>query len=168
MVTVASSESPSAYLGSKPTARRGFRTTLPVPGAHPAQPGAVSSRPGRSTRGSPPPAPLTARWAAARAPAAGGQLGFQEAAELKARTPRGLCTHVTPSRPRGPLAWSRPRPPEQRRQALPSLPTHSSCGSALFLERVLSSRKLRPQSERTVSLASHGRLNAGGRRTCPH
>lgn len=139
----------------------------PAPGAHPAQLGAVPSLPGRSTRGSPTRAPLTARWAAARSPAAGGQLGLQEAAELTARTPRGLCTHVTPSRPRGAARVVPPPPAEQSGQAPPSLPTHSSCGSALFLARVLSSRRLRPQSGRTVPTARQGRLNTGEPRTCP-
>lgn len=156
-------------MGSKPTARRGFRTTLPVPGAHPAQPGAVSSRPGRSTRGSPPRAPLTARWAAARAPAAGGQLGLQEAAELKARTPRGLCTHVTPSRPRGPLAWSRPRPPSYAVRPCPlSRPTAPVAPPFSWNGCLVPAGSAPSPNGQSPWPAMAGRPNAGGRRTCPH
>lgn len=137
-VTVESKESPSRAAdlpragGSGPRAR-----PLAPAQCSPAQPSAIPSRPGRSYRGSPPRAPLTARWAAARAPATGGQLGSQETAELTARTPRGLCTHVTPSLPPG--AAGVVPPAEQRRQAPPPLPTDSSCGPALFLARPLSS-----------------------------
>lgn len=165
-VTVESQESPSRAAdlpragGSGPRAR-----PLAPAQCSPAQPSAIPSRPGRSYRGSPPRAPLTARWAAARAPATGGQLGSQETAELTARTPRGLCTHVTPSLPRGPLAWSRPqsnavRPRPLSRPTAPVAPPFSWHGR-------LVPRSPRPQFEWTVSVASPGRHNSGGPRTCP-
>lgn len=148
-------------VGSRPATLRSFGTARPAPDARPAQPSAVPSRPGRSSRGSSTHrslggGPRTGRGRAAGLAGGSGAHGAHAAGAVYTRDP------VPP-----PGAARVVPPAEQRRQAPPPLPTDSSYGPALFLALLLGSRSLRPQPEWTVSAASHSRQNAGGPRTCP-
>lgn len=165
-VTVESQESPSRA-ADLPRARGSGPRARPLAPAQCSteQHSAVPSHPGRSSRGLPAPGPThrslgsgprTGHWRAAGLAGDSGAHGAHAAGAVYTRDP------VPPPGAAGVVP-----PAEQRRQAPPPLPTDSFCGHALSWRGRLFPRSPRPQSEWTVSVASPGRHNSGGPRTCP-